>query len=578
MTAAVYGLDELLEGAGLLRGRRRVAARRREMRFDGLALFLGATVLYLVVGALLAFHFHLFETDAQSRAASASYVLFSRDPKLAAIGFVWVPLPTLAMLPFVAMRSIWEPFVTQGFAAITVSALAMAGSAVQLLRMFEEQRVRRAVRWPLVILFAINPIIVIFGANGMTEALYIFVMLSATRYLCRWTQHRATGDLTLVGICLAAAYLTRYESAAATFAIMAVVAFLSWRTGRGMARRAWSAATDAVLVGFIPLSAMVSFALVSWAIVGSPAEHFTSIYGNDTQTSIALREEASTSGLRVEQLIRQVMVMAPALLLVLGLVIVIGAWRRSPLTGVAVLVLGVPVAATSLTSVLGITQSNFRFIITTLPLAILFAGAACVDPLDEPPGGHRGAARTRRRRALDIVAVGAIAVCTVTALVCVPVNSENATLNFGVLGIIGGDRNVETNAWTQWDGVARIVRRLDAPRGSVLIDTFTGFGAVMRSSHPDQYVITSDDDFGAAVRDPLRFGVRYLVVPEPVDLAAVDALNRAYPHLYKTGAGIADQIGQVVSPSGRAVRVFRVRQPASAADRPTTKAARPHAQ
>ena len=56
----------------------------------------------------------------------------SRDPHLAAIGFVWNPLPSLAAIPLVALRGIWPPLATKAFAGCVVSALCMAGAVVQL--------------------------------------------------------------------------------------------------------------------------------------------------------------------------------------------------------------------------------------------------------------------------------------------------------------------------------------------------------------------------------------------------------------------------------------------------------------
>src|SRR5690349_4617983 len=41
----------------------------------------------------------VFFIDSLSRTANAFYVLFSRDPHLAAVGFVWNPLPSLIQLP-----------------------------------------------------------------------------------------------------------------------------------------------------------------------------------------------------------------------------------------------------------------------------------------------------------------------------------------------------------------------------------------------------------------------------------------------------------------------------------------------
>jgi hypothetical protein len=75
--------------------------------------------------------------------------------------------------------------------------------------------------------------------------------------------------------------------------------------------------------------------------------------------------------------------------------------------------------------------------------------------------------------------------------------------------------------------------------GSVLVDDFHGFPVVLASRNPKQFIITSDRDFPQAVADPVGSGIRYLLVPdESHQQITLDALNRTYPSLYASGAGI----------------------------------------
>jgi hypothetical protein len=67
---------------------------------------------------------------------------------------------------------------------------------------------------------------------------------------------------------------------------------------------------------------------------------------------------------------------------------------------------------------------------------------------------------------------------------------------------------------------------------------------VMTSEHSDQFVITSDRDFQAILADPAQAGVQYLLVPPDRDLGLLDAINRAYPHIYENGAGVATLVKQ----------------------------------
>src|SRR5271156_1769833 len=67
----------------------------RRLTSEGGIVFLIALGCYLVVSVLLDLKYKSFEGDAVSRMANGYYILYSRDPHLAAIGFVWEPLTSL---------------------------------------------------------------------------------------------------------------------------------------------------------------------------------------------------------------------------------------------------------------------------------------------------------------------------------------------------------------------------------------------------------------------------------------------------------------------------------------------------
>ena len=87
----------------------------------------------MAAGAFVAFTggADLLGGDGVSRVAIANRILFSADPHLAAIGFVWSPIPDWPFCPLVALRPIWPFLVTGAFAGTIVSALFMAGAVAQ---------------------------------------------------------------------------------------------------------------------------------------------------------------------------------------------------------------------------------------------------------------------------------------------------------------------------------------------------------------------------------------------------------------------------------------------------------------
>jgi hypothetical protein len=73
--------------------------------------------LYLAVAAVLVLHYNSIPADAMSRVANGSYVYRGADPHLAAVGFVWNPLPSILAIPLLMASSAWPALLSQAFAA-----------------------------------------------------------------------------------------------------------------------------------------------------------------------------------------------------------------------------------------------------------------------------------------------------------------------------------------------------------------------------------------------------------------------------------------------------------------------------
>ena len=73
--------------------------------------------------------------------------------------------------------------------------------------------------------------VILYGANGMSEAMYLCFLLGAVRYLMRWTVSGHIRALVWTACYLALAVLTRYEAVAAIAAVIVVV-FIVGTTAR----------------------------------------------------------------------------------------------------------------------------------------------------------------------------------------------------------------------------------------------------------------------------------------------------------------------------------------------------------
>ena len=70
-------------------------------------LFIIVFVMEFSAGYYVSHVIGYVHTDAMSRVANAFYVLYSQDPHLGAIGFVWTPLPSLVELLFLLSYPIY---------------------------------------------------------------------------------------------------------------------------------------------------------------------------------------------------------------------------------------------------------------------------------------------------------------------------------------------------------------------------------------------------------------------------------------------------------------------------------------
>src|ERR1700683_2079751 len=236
----------------------------RRIFSEGGVVFLFALALYFAVAWLLDIKYKAFNQDAIFRMANGFYVIYSRDPHLAAVGFVWNPLQSFADLVFLLGNHLWPALSHNDMAGSLVSALAMAGAAYQILAALREWGVTRVPRLVLTACFVVDPMIILYGGNGMSEALYLFTLVASARYLMRWIHRGDLRSLAYAAVMLALCYLARNEAAAAIVAGAVTVAAVSyWRAEGQRGARLEAAIGDSFIFavpGFV--------AAAGWAVGG----------------------------------------------------------------------------------------------------------------------------------------------------------------------------------------------------------------------------------------------------------------------------------------------------------------------
>jgi len=506
----------------------------------------GAAAVYASAAVYLVFGMHLIVGDALSRVGNAYYVLFSRDPHLGAIGFVWNPLPSLLMLPIIPFKAVWPALVSEGFAANLISIFAMAATVAQLWKLLRDWMMPAWQATCLTVLFALHPMTLQYGANGDSEALFLLCLVVLARALSRWLDSGTTGSLVVVAIALAAAYLTRYEAIAVAAAVILLVWSATFVRVIGDRRLKFvTAVADVAVVAAPFLAVFVGWAVASLVIVGSPFEQFSSVYGTASQL------QAGSLGLgsidREQLVVGQVMGLAPFALPLSAIAILLAVVMRRPRLLIPVAIFGSVLAFAVSAWLLGKTGGWLRYYIAVVPMGTLAAAAISNARLPiRSPSLRLGVAS-----ALAIIAIGAVSVGNGAAVL---------TMRDPQLGREDHYKGFDIVRWKVSNQVAQYVDGLDLPNGSVLIDTFLGSSIVLSSDNPRQFVITSDRDFLPSVTDPVAFHIRYLLVPVGGGLGTLDAIERQWPSVYATGGGISSLVKEfrVHEGDNQAWRLYRV--------------------
>lgn len=529
---------------------------RRRGRFPiTTVVFATAFSVYFFAAWQLAITHHAIVGDAMARVANGFYVISSRDPHLAAVGFVWNPLPSFAALPLLTLSRWFPALRTQAFAGNIVSAAFMAGAVAVMWRILRELRVGRIAGIALTVSFAVHPLVMQYGANGDSEATLVFFLALTCLGLLRWFERRDLSSLVMIGFALALGYLSRQEFLAAGAASVLVILGCTYRDGDGSrAHRRWTALTEATLAAMPFVFAIVCWAGSAFVIVGTATSY---LEVNREQVGAARSGIASVVGGtgaadRVAYYLGQLLLLEP-LWSVTVLAAVIIAWRTHDRRILAPLVtFGAVAAAQGSLFGAGSTFGWLRFAITVVPLTIISAGYLIGQIQSKTQTaterGRLGALRT----VVPVVALVGACMAAIPSAVGGMTEArfgreEAASVHLlpGYSWAPVGDSYVRPRYLDAYDDVARYFDRRHLPEGSVLTDVQYTFPLMLKSTRPRQFIIPSDSDFERSVADPASFRVRYLLMTN----GQSDTLGRNYPVF---GAGRKQRIS-----IGPLVRTFK---------------------
>lgn len=194
--------------------------------------------------------------DAEAHLHIARRVIDGHYPGLTELGSVWLPLPHLLMIPFVAVHAWWA----SGIAGTIPSALAWLAACAAMYRLMRRW-LRPAAAALALAFFALNPNLLYMQTTAMTEPLFLCEMTWTALWLVEWRasldsggEARSNALTWRIALVVVAAVFTRYDGW-----IMALIAWTAMgvtllRRGRLRSRAFWLA------------SAVVVAAPVAWFV------------------------------------------------------------------------------------------------------------------------------------------------------------------------------------------------------------------------------------------------------------------------------------------------------------------------
>jgi hypothetical protein len=460
--------------------------------------------VYAAVGLYMTLELHLVLVDAESRLENAFTVWWNVPQKLAAIGFYWPPLQTIALLPLTAVH----PLATSLAALPLTSAALGAAVAVVIERTLARAGLERPLRWALTAAFALNPMILFYSANGMAEVLTVLFLAWAFALLVRWALAPRWWGLPSVGAAFALGVLSRYEIGLWLPIVAAAAVWVLARQRQSAARI--ESSTIALLAP--PIYAVALWTFINWTLTGSALGYVTNLVPQQASTGAALARPLTASALSLVWQVVEVhlLLFPPTLALGAGL-LYLAHRRRDPVAAALGLSAFVNVAS-SIAFVLHARAGyllELRYNMRAMPIAMVSIGWLIAS------------APAHRRRLLGIGAlVAVVASAPVTGWVMAHhewVVGERAFIRALLSGDAQDGIPVPEGSGVsvaQQRRVSAYIRAHIHGRNAVFTDDAQTYGIQVLDGDPTRYLDRVDvgDRAWLAVRDDPVGKVRYVLV------------------------------------------------------------------
>ncbi|MDP1510198.1 glycosyltransferase family 39 protein [Paenibacillus sp. CMAA1739] len=499
-------------------------------RWMGIGLFVFILALELSAGIYFSYVLGYMHTDALSRVANAFYVLYSRDPHLGAIGFIWNPLPSLLEMVILLLYPIFPALASYGLAAVILSATFAALTAMLLYRAGVRTGLSSRMSLLLALLYALNPFVLLFGANGLSDSLYIYFIMMTVIEFALWLKDRMTASLIVSGLALAMAFWTRYEAVplGVAMAVGVVLAILFLHRNLGRRELVWRERLHKVEATWLLLLLPVVFSGLLWIffnylIMGNALYFLNSEYSNTAQSAELLNDDKfveifSSPLVALKFIASKTIWYSVPLFAILFIRLLSGRLFRWGTLIILLLFLSVP----GLQFLLMMKQSSygwFRYFMYVFPITV----AWLPYELSQLQGRWR-------RAAFGLVSVSLLLTAGLLSYALTRPDiapDENSFLT----------RTGNVN-YVRQESDRKIAVWLDQhlPKSTIMTDSASAYTMIVYSQYPKRFLITSDYSFNKALSYPQDNHVDYILVPKIMSGMPLSKINMVYPNLYEHGA------------------------------------------
>jgi hypothetical protein len=491
-------------------------------------IFISVMLLELAAGYYIHDIKNMIMGDCLSRVANAFYVLYIQPAHLASIGFVWTPLPSFLELPFLLLAPIFKPLATSGLAGVIVTSLFSAGTAVLLYKNYKRFKIPAWITILILILYVCNPVIFLYGFNGMSEAIFIFFVVWVTGELLCWIDDEKPRHLMRIGIALALAFLTRYEAVPFAMAVFLAVGFfmIKKRRSRNYGESLWGYFEGTSIVLFLPLATCgLLWVLSNWIIMGDPLYFLTSAYSNITQSGQNLPVNIQAIVGNSSEVLLYIAKMSLPFVPLLAVILLFRLFNKRLFQWETLMFLILAVSIPAMQYAMLMTGNSFgwlRFFLYPLPVAVAWLP-------------HEFSKLRIRQNAFRIIATCfcCIALIASGVLTWMAVNNpDTGREEYSVY--VSGDLNLGLEAQK---GAAEYINQ-NCTDGILLLDSFETYYVILNLDSTGNVITTCSYTFEAAVQNPMEYSVKYILAVSPRNLGESDAINRYYPDLYGQRRGL----------------------------------------